>query len=174
MDTNNDRYGMTYEQHEAKRKKTKLLLLGILCALVLFLAWVPFGLDSATALEGEIKESLPAGMSAVQKEAVLSTLAVWDDALPGLSRIRKDLRFERVEYGSPYTGFSREASVTWLLFSVNNDSRYASTYRANGHVLRVGIVEDGSGILLQKESTQSVFLDQQMDSQGRDYFIPMR
>lgn len=166
-----DRYGMTYEQQEAKRKKSKRLWIGALCVLVLLLTWVPFALESATALEKGILEGLPAGMSSFQKKQVVNALAVWEQELPGLRFARDDLRFLSAEYGSPYAGLSQETNVTWLLFAMNDKSTYSTKHRAGGHTLRVGIVEDGSGIVLQKRATQEVFLDRQIDNGGRDIFI---
>jgi len=164
-----------YERYEARVKTNKRILLGTLCAFVLLFFGGGYALlNSAAGLEREINDSLPAVMSAAQKQAVGDALLAWDKALPGLSRIRKDLRLEKIQYGSPYSGLSNPVTVTWLLFTVDGDSSYITRHRANGHVLRVGIVEDGSGILLQKKATQVVFLDETINNGGRDIFIALR
>lgn len=173
MEANQNQYAMTFEQHESKRRGTKRLLIGIFCVLVLFMAGAVYGLYSSTALEREVKAALPTGMSANQKAYVQNALKVWGEELPGLEQARRHLRFLKVEYGYPYFGFSKKTSITWLLFSME-DGVYSRSHHADGVILRVGVLENGAGLILQNNATQYVFLGQEVDSHGQDYFVPMR
>jgi hypothetical protein len=54
------------------------------------------------------------------------------------------------------------------------DGVYSRSHHADGVILRVGVLENGAGLILQNNATQYVFLGQEVDSHGQDYFVPMR
>lgn len=168
-----------FERYEADlKRKRRLILPGILLVIALFAGGTWALLDSSTTLERDILHSLPSDMSESVRGDIAEALAAWGTVCPGLANCKKSLRFVEARTSSPYyppseTGLPKEVSVTWLLFTLDEDSAYAARHNANGHTLWVGVVENGAALVMKKRATQAVFLDKNIADTGRDLIIPL-
>jgi len=96
--------------------------------------------------------------------------------LPGVEKYRGYMVYQGTSWSDSYShpDLPEQVSVMWLNLGVpQNDTHIPAEYRANGHTLRVGIISDGSAIVLQKTPTQAVFLDRTIDRRGQDMVIPI-
>jgi len=97
--------------------------------------------------------------------------------LPGVNKYvgyMLRLGLERTpSYSHP--ALAKTVSVIWMLYQVpENDTHIPAIYRAKGQTLRLGIVADGSALVLQKRATKAVFRDREIASNGGDQIVSLR
>ncbi|WP_319778408.1 hypothetical protein [Maridesulfovibrio sp.] len=124
----------------------------------------------------EVKLELPKDTSKATIDLINHAIPTLKAQCPGWNKYGDVLQFERIYTGSPYypTSDSDEVIyVTWIQFKVPNDADVPAQYRAHGNILHLGFTENGKAIIFKKAQTARIFLDENIDSGGRDYVIPI-
>ena len=124
--------------------------------------------------------TLPADTPPETIKLIQTTAPALEKNLPGLLRYQDSMTFQGVAPHSAYasasgSGLPEETTVTWLEFVVaDDDGTIPKDYNAQGQYIRIGIVESGEALILQKDQVKSVFLDRLVTTSGDDLVLPLR
>ena len=124
----------------------------------------------------EVKLELPKDTPQATIDLINHAIPTLKTKCPGWSKYGDVLQFEGISTGNPnYPNPDSDEViyVTWIQFKVPNDADVPAQYRANGHTLRLGFTEDGKAIIFMKAQTARIFLDENIDTGGRNYVIPI-
>lgn len=100
-----------------------------------------------------------------------------EEKLPGIDKYRNYMTYQGFYWSDGYEhpNLPGPVSIKWLQLNVPEDNaRIPARYHANGQTLMVGVVSDGSALLLRKAPTKAVFLDKTVKHDGQDMIISLR
>lgn len=121
--------------------------------------------------------SLPADTPPETVKLIESVAPALEKQLPGLLKYQGSMTFNGVDASRPFwsppdSGLPEDVPVTWLKFVVADDGgTIPKKYYAMGHHLRIGIVDTGEALILQKAQAQRVFLDKLLPDTGESLVI---
>ncbi|NDV20861.1 hypothetical protein GO013_15730 [Pseudodesulfovibrio sp. JC047] len=124
--------------------------------------------------------TLPSDTPKETIKLVRNSVPAFEKYLPGLFKYQDSMTFRGVDSHYPYwsapdSGLPEDTSVTWLKFVVADDGgTIPSEYRAWGHHIKIGIVESGEALVLQKAQAKSVFLDRPFPASGEDLVMQIQ
>jgi hypothetical protein len=124
--------------------------------------------------------TLPADTPPETVQLIKNVAPALEKQLPGLLKYQDSMTFNGIDASYPYwaapgSGLPEDTVVTWLKFVVADDGgTIPKEYRAWGHHLRIGIVNNGEALILQKAQAQSVFLDMPVKSKDVDFVVVLK